>query len=211
MTTSPANSSETNLTAPALKYDPAYLGDPPLVPGEDAKGYDRLLALVADVVDPRDIMEVIWIRDFVDEEWGVLRYRRAMASLINAAKVKALTEALCQLEDYAFDSPGRKAEQLARKWAKGDQAAIEKVNTLLDSSECTEEALIAQALSLKLDDIACLERMILIKEARRDNVLREIDLHRASLTVQLRRISADLKAGGYDVIEDEPVEAQRGL
>src|ERR1700690_244240 len=130
MITSPNNGSGTEPNTPALTYDPAYLGPPPLVAGEDAKGYDRLLALVADVVRPGDIMEIIWIRDFVDEEWEILRFRRAIANLIKATKPKVLSGALREAmnDDHAFDPRSREAEQLALKWAKGDQAAIEKVD-----------------------------------------------------------------------------------
>jgi len=66
------------------------LGPLPIVEGEQAARYHGLLAsLVADV-NPVDMLEWIWIRDIVDLQWEVLRYRRAKAETITSAKHLAL-------------------------------------------------------------------------------------------------------------------------
>jgi hypothetical protein len=60
----------------------AWLGPPLLFKGENAAAYDELSARVADAVKPEDIFVELWVRDFVDNEWDVLRYRRHLASLM---------------------------------------------------------------------------------------------------------------------------------
>ena len=89
-------------------------------------------------------------------------------------------------------------------WTKGDQDAIEKVRTLLDSSELTEDAIIAQAVSLKLGDIERLDRMVMTKEARRDNALQETERHRANLGARLRRAAEQVEDADFCVIEESP-------
>jgi hypothetical protein len=187
----------------------AFLGSPPLVPGEDASAYERLLTIVTNTVKPIDCVEVILIRDFVDEEWEILRYRRATANLIKAAKAEALADALRQAtsQDFSFDDQA--PEKLALGWTKGDQDAIEKVQTLLDPAELTEDAIIARAVSLKLNDVERLDRMVMTKEARRNNALEETERHRANFGARLRRAAEQVEDADFCVIEESPAGEKR--
>lgn len=54
----------------------SFYGPPPLLDGENAAGYDALLAAVSGEVKPQDIFEELWVRDIVDLTWQVLRLRR---------------------------------------------------------------------------------------------------------------------------------------
>jgi hypothetical protein len=62
------------------------LGPPAIVDGEDEARYGRLLAGIVQTVQPVDVLEWIWVRDIVDQQWELLRYRSAKAEHINAAK-----------------------------------------------------------------------------------------------------------------------------
>jgi hypothetical protein len=53
-----------------------FLGPPPLLPGDDADAYNELLRQVTDAFQPSDIVERIWVNDFVYLAWEVLRWRR---------------------------------------------------------------------------------------------------------------------------------------
>src|SRR5947209_4153587 len=59
-----------------------WAGEPGLLLGEDAHGYEELLAQVRRALAPRDVMEEMWIRDLVDLAWDVFRLRRMKASLM---------------------------------------------------------------------------------------------------------------------------------
>ena len=54
--------------APALATV-ALLGAPPLIKGENARGYDDLLARICATLQPTDSLEEIWIRDVVGTWW----------------------------------------------------------------------------------------------------------------------------------------------
>jgi hypothetical protein len=71
----------TAVAAPHMA-DLSFLGVPPLIPGESAEDYERLLAAVTNAMKPADAMETIWTRDIVDLQWDIIRFRRIKADLI---------------------------------------------------------------------------------------------------------------------------------
>jgi hypothetical protein len=70
------------------------LGPPPLVPGDDGNRYQRFLAAIVAEVKPTDILECIWVRDVIDLQWEILRYRKAKAQLFESAIAHAADNAL---------------------------------------------------------------------------------------------------------------------
>jgi hypothetical protein len=59
------------------------------------------------------------------------------------------------------------ARNLAEAWAARERSAIKQVDKLLASAGLTMDAVMAQALSLKLDHIERIDRMIATAEGRR--------------------------------------------
>jgi hypothetical protein len=177
----------------------ALFGPPPLIEGEDARGYDELLTQISTDVKPDDILEHIWVRDIVDRVWEVLRLRRLKANLMTASAVHGLAKVL---EPFMGCSD---AESLAVDWAKRKSRAIKRVETILASTGLTWDAVIAQTLSIKLDDVERIDRMIAIAEARRNLALREIDRHRESLRHNPRRSVQQVEEGQLRVIENDSV------
>jgi hypothetical protein len=96
--------------------------------------------------------------------------------------------------------PSYDAQQLAWKWSCGDEAATREVEEALRRRGLTIEAVMAQTLSVRIDDCERIDRMITIAEARRDAVLREIGHRRAAFREALRRASEDAA--------DEAIEAE---
>jgi hypothetical protein len=71
----------------------AFFGPPALLEGEDSEAYGDLLARVSAAIRPADILEEIWLRDFLDLAWEALRLRRLKAALVNGAVAKGLVGA----------------------------------------------------------------------------------------------------------------------
>ena len=84
------------LAAPRMA-DLSFLGAPPLIPGELAEDYERLLADLTNAMKPIDVMESIWTRDIVDLQWDIMRFRRIKADLIDL-KREHLIEQVCVQE-----------------------------------------------------------------------------------------------------------------
>src|SRR5216684_1522309 len=68
----------------------ALLGAPPLIRGENARGYDELLGRICATLQPADSLEEIWIRDVVDLVWETFRLRRMKASMMTDATHRAI-------------------------------------------------------------------------------------------------------------------------
>jgi len=105
-------------------------------------------------VNPADIFEEIWVRDIVDLVWEALRLRRLKANPMTATAYRGLEQILKPLVGFLEE------EGLAKAWAARDQNAIKRVDKLLASAGLTMDAVMAQTLSISLDDIERIDRMI---------------------------------------------------
>jgi hypothetical protein len=150
---------------------------------------------VSGAVKPTDVLEEIWVRDVVDLVWETVRLRRLKASLLiaNAHRgLRNILEALIGEDD---------AEFLSQSWASRERAAIKKVDKLLASADLTMDAVTAQTLANKIDDIERIDRMIMAAEARRNVALRELDRHRASFGQALRQASQEVLDAPFEHVE----------
>jgi hypothetical protein len=84
------------------------------------------------------------------------------------------------------------------------------VEKILASANLSVDAILAETLSIKLDDIERIDRMIAIAEARRNSILREIDRHRGVLSQNLRRVIQGVDEGQLQAIEHTSVKEQNG-
>jgi hypothetical protein len=178
----------------------ALFGPPPLFDGEDTKSYDELLTGISNAVKPADILEDVWVRDVVDLTFEVFRLRRLKVNLIMANEYKGLSETLTPLVGRS------QAETLGEGWAARKSDVVEEVNKTLASAGLSIDSILAQTLSLKLDDVERIEHMTAIAEARRNAALREIDRHRETLGHKLRRAMQQLEDGQLRVIESRSID-----
>ena len=174
----------------------APFGPPPLIEGETTAEYDELLARVSATVNPADILEDIWVRDVVDLTWETWRYRRLKPALMEITAHKALSAVL----EPRMGWDERQA--LVADWTARAPEAIKSVDAILESLGLTMHSVMAQSLSIKLDDIERIDRMIALAEARRNAALREIEAHRENLSHKLRRAVQQVENGQFRAIED---------
>ena len=125
----------------------------------------------------------------------VFRLRRLTANLIKANEYQGLRETLAPLVGRS------QAETLAEGWAARKSDVIEEVNKTLTSAGLTNDTILAQTFSLKVNDIERIQNMIALAEARRNATLREIDRHRQTLGQKLRRAAQQIEDGEFRVIE----------
>ena len=171
----------------------ALLGPRPLIDGEDGTNYDVILERISADVAPEDFVEEMWVRNVVDLVWESVRLRRLKSHLLQAAAHEGLAQVLTPLLDWAS------AGQLSRTWASGDEEAACEVERLLGRADLTIDAVMAQTLAARIDDVERIDRMVTIAEARRDAVLREIRSRRAAFGQALRRAGQAIDAEFEDV------------
>jgi hypothetical protein len=200
MNTTDANRTAQSTSLPNRGEEIPLFGPPPLFEGEDAKAYDELLMRISSAVKPVDILEDIWVRDLVDLTWDAFRLRRLKASVMTTNAHKGLSETLAPLVG------GSDAQTLAEAWAARQSDVVEQVDKALGTAGLNMDAVMAQTLCLKLDEIERIDRMIAISEARRNTTLREIDRHRETLGQKLRRAMEQLEDRQLRMIESPSID-----
>jgi hypothetical protein len=195
--------------APAGSADlPAVLDDiapPPLIRDDTAAPYAALLAHIIAEVKPHGIVEHIWVRDFVDLAFEVVRLRGLKADLVTASAGEGLSKVLRDLgaDDYFG---------LAKRWHAREPEAIAAVEAALASAGLGPGVVRAQALAVRIGEIEAIERMIRSAEARRDAMLRQLYRHQAELAERLRRAAAAHEQTEAQVLDVEiaPTPVQTG-
>jgi hypothetical protein len=162
----------------------AGLGRPQVIPGEDAAGYEALLARISATVRPRDVIEEGFARDVADLQWDILRNRRLKAALMRACAGEGLHRLL-----HSLDVPGNTVT-LSQRWAARELAAAEQVDAILNLAGLGMDHVMALTLRLRIGEIERIDGMIASAEARRAATLREIDHYRAMFGASVRRAVA---------------------
>jgi hypothetical protein len=185
-------------SAPDIQVHPRHLGplftQRPLILGEDETLYDALLARVTHAVEPRDILEDIWVKDVVDEVWEAQRLRRLKASLLTMAGKPPLVRMLKAAIDPQTEKPltPAGAELAAIGCLQGDEQSVEEVADMLTDVALDFDSIMAQALSDRIAIISTIDRLITSADARRDKALSHIDRRRETFARRLRRVAEDL-------------------
>jgi hypothetical protein len=173
--------------------DQDFFGPPPLIPGEDPRAYDALLRQVTNAVRPKDVFEKIFVRDFADRTWETYRLRRFRDAVFQTYAHNRVSEIL--------ENSG--ADELPRNWARGDSKALEEVNSRLAALGLTIDGLMAEAFAANLPDLALLDRMLAGTEARRNQVLRELERHGNSIVAKSLRDFAIPRTDGFYATDGE--------
>jgi len=181
-------------------------GPPPILPGEDAEAYDELLMRASGGIKPTDAIEELWLRDYVALAWEIVRLRRFKESLIASALPDALRTVL-----KIHKVSDRRANILVKKWRAQGPTAKDEIRKTLASLNLTFDDVLAQAFLIQIEQIERIDRLITIAEARRNDVLREIDRHRASSAQKMRdEIQRLSKMIELEAIESVPIAPHDG-
>ena len=122
--------------------------------------YDEFFAKACATVKPADIIEEICVRDFVDCDWDVRRYRRLKVALMTATAYEGLRKVL---EPISFEG----WLDLVEDWAARKPKAVEEVNRRLAAAGLTMDSVMALTLCEHLDEFKGIEGLIAMAEARR--------------------------------------------
>ena len=155
-------------------------GPPPLLDGESQEVYDALLARVTGTVNPKDIIEEIWVHDIVDLVWEILRLRRLKVALLSSSVGRGLHKLYDDRDEYGMGS-------LIARWSAREPAAVKKVEQFLKDHGLTMDAVMAHSFVACLDEIERIDIAISRAEARRNAAQREIERRRSVFGQTLQR------------------------
>ena len=183
-------------TSPAASLIPDELKNllkqRPLIKGEEAEDYDRLLAGLVAEIDPKGMTEWLWVKDLADNIWESHRLRRIRSSLMTIGMQRAGRKLLASLmppeEGDEFER-ATKAEKLVLDCLGGDADATKTLVTVLKRGDLTLDALSAMSVSDNLEALERLDGMEAGLERRRMSILREVEQRRAILAERMRNAS----------------------
>jgi hypothetical protein len=150
----------------------ALFSSPVLIEGEDASVYHELLSRVRTAINPADIIDEIFIDDFVSLEWEVLRWRRLKSSLMQARGLGALENFLSYDLDYdryrkffeedltgilreiVKDQSEGDVQVLAHKCAQNEQDAFDKIKQILADMKLDIFKILEGARARKAEELA---------------------------------------------------------
>ena len=155
-------------------------GPPPLLDGESQEVYDALLARVTGTVNPKDIIEEIWVHDIVNLVWEILRLRRLKVALLSSSVGRGLHKLYDDRDEYGMDS-------LIARWSAREPAAVKEVEQFLKDHGLTMNDVMAHSFVACLDEIERIDIAISRAEARRNAAQREIERRRSVFGQALQR------------------------
>jgi hypothetical protein len=121
------------------------------------------------------------MKNYVDLQWEIHRYRLAKSRLIDGARkeaLQAILESILEPDDFehAIDS-SLEAAAKAREWYTDDDVKKELLE-LMSRYGIDEDMITAEAIALRSRELAQFDIMIASAEKRRNEMLREISLYR---------------------------------
>jgi hypothetical protein len=166
--------------------------NPPLLKTEDPEKYKRWVDSFACAIQPRDLMECVLLKDYVELEWEVVRYRRMRTALIEGSAreaFKSLLRSVLNRGDHTEEELEKHAASLARDLEANLRGELLSANLSSMVLGVTPDIVIAEVFALRSKEMATLDKMLASAERRRNAALQEIEKRRAQMGRRLREAS----------------------
>ena len=178
---------------------------PPLLKGESAQEYYELLGDLASEMQPDDLIEWLWMIQFLDCSWEIFRNRRFRALLVDAQRNRAMDVIITKTLPYD-SGPSIEFDQHLARW-KGNPEFFIKYD--IDPRAVGAKAFVQVIASLdQIDKV--MERL----QRRADKIVeqleyrREVFAHRARRAVDKVLTSQNTEdqavAADHTAVETEP-------
>ena len=178
-------------------------GAPPIITGELESAYKGLLDRAREILEPNDLIDEIYVRDVVDLEWNVIRYRRIKADLIQGSRHVGLERVLTPIMDAAAY-----AQDLSWHWAKRDKEAVAEVDRLLASASLTMAPVMAETFAARIQDLERIEHLLASAEARRTDALRELARHKKEAAAALKTAMEKVEDAEFEDVDPSDARAK---
>ena len=157
----------------------------PLLITESADEFADFHAQLEQEIGSSGVIERMFVYDIAALTWEIMRLQRCKAAVINLEFLEALKLLLLQLlNEHDKMVPHQRIHLLATRWFT-DKAARQEVLELLGQFGLDERAIEAEAIKGSSADLAAIDKMLSLLEARRRQALRSIPLYREELAKRL--------------------------
>ena len=168
----------------------------PLIDGETDVDFDAFRHACHADIKPKGITESIWVDDFIQYEWEILRLRRMRISILQSSRQDALCRLLHSLIPHDEMRRGER-EKLAYGLSIQEADTIDHVNSILEAHGLSSDAIIAEAFKNRMDTLEKLDRLIENCSRRRDAALRNLEKRRDELAARMRNLSSSVSDGAF--------------
>jgi hypothetical protein len=167
--------------------------------GEDPAQYRHIAEMVRAAVRPTDIIEEFYVRDIIDLQWDIFRYRRLSESLVRLNRHQGLRNILEQIEAPTLLQDRMLLQDRVDAWTRRAPSAIETVGKTLAAAGLTMADVSAATMELKLAELERVNDLIASAEARRASVIREAE-RRRSFAQSLRDAVAQVEDADFSEV-----------
>jgi hypothetical protein len=161
----------------------------PVLMNESAHDLDRIRETLNNETQPRGVIEQLYLLDYAELTFEILRLRRWKIAILNTNFVPAIETVIWQLLLQSGHNPGEAsatAKDIAQRWFADKQ--VRKYGTrLLRQYRLDVSAIEAEAFRKSAKQIDQIDKLLASAESRRSKVLREIAAYRNGLAQQLEK------------------------
>jgi len=214
---------------PSVARDLSFFTKPMLLRSECEHEFDELLHALSGEIQPRGIVENLYVEEIAGIIWEILRLRRCKVTIMNMSFEKVLhnlislhlkmrrpaKEEESKTDGFSLElwqpptkseierskKKSKKINRLVRGWFTSNEGK-QKVLSILRGSHLDESVIDAEVIRASFSDLQLLEKLLISLEARRDRSLRRMMEYRESFADRVRT-STDR------IIEGEPEQPPR--
>ncbi len=173
---------------------------PSLIDGESAADYEAFRQVCFKAIGPNDAIEIVWLQDFIRNEWDNLRLHRMKAAILQNSRVTAIKKILWQYADDVNDSNkvhkylgGPCPEDLmAKDWGHSNIGAIDHVNAVLEANGLNFDVIMAKTFLDNQETIERVDKLIGTYVFRRNTAIRELEKRRDLLAKRAREFADNM-------------------
>lgn len=181
-----------------------FIGNRPIVQGENPQQYDSLFGKLAAMITPGDPIEWIWTKDIADAHWEARRARRFRDQILDLGRLDAMRRVAENLLQHrrCESNFGELVANTVSDWMQPDGEA--NMAAFLRQYDLNPSAIAAEVFMTRGQPYDQLERIAAAADRRRDALLREIERRRASRAEQFRNASKIVDAEAEEVTDKDP-------
>ena len=207
---------------PSVARDLSFFTKPLLLRSECEHEFDELLHALSGEIQPRGIVENLYVEEIAGIIWDILRLRRCKVTIMNMSFEKALHKLISShlkmrrpaREEESKTVPfsltelwqpptkseierSKKIDRLVRGWFTSNEGK-QKVLSILRRSHLDESVIDAEVIRASFPDLQLLEKLLISLEARRDRSLRRMMEYRESFADRVRTSTDRIIEAGPD-------------
>jgi hypothetical protein len=155
-----------------------FFAKPPVLIGESRLQYEQVLTGTIEAIKPSNFLEWLLVKDLVDLTWELRRLGKHKAALINVT----WTHALRMILESHLEGDLEERRRVAQERAGGyfTKEGRDWVMEFLLKRELTEDAIAAQASTLRLPELDLIDRQMERARVSRMAIARDIQHHRVA-------------------------------